>query len=272
MEAKKSLLKEAMEMQLTSQKVEIADAHCHLDLINDHNIVLDAIESGVKTIITNGIDPLSSKSAIKIASLNTGVYAAIGIDPEKALTLQSGLLHSITELKSLATKQNKVVAIGEIGLDYMKAKSNAEKEKQREVFMAMLDLAVELSLPVSVHSRESMDDILEILKSKSVKKAHLHFFEGNLQQAKDAERLGYMISIPPVNSTKRMEVIKDVSIGNLMAESDAPVVGATPKDAERSIAIVAAVKKIDFTTAASALRMNTNKFFGINEKQGFIRA
>jgi TatD DNase family protein len=272
----KSVDKELQHTTISTQKIEFADAHCHLDIIKDHDLVLQSINGGVLTIVTDGIDILTSRVALKIATMNKNVFAAIGIDPENALrmeisTARNNLIHSVKELKEMATSNERVVGIGEIGLDYMKAKSDAEKAKQKKVFVGMIELALELDLPVSVHSRESMNDVLEILKDKSVKKAHLHFFEGNVQQAKEAERLGYMISIPPLSSTKRTEVIKDVSIDKLMVESDAPVVGASPLYVRKAAEIVAEAKRITIERAAEQLTLNTKRFFNINAKLGFMR-
>jgi TatD DNase family protein len=256
------------------QKVEMADAHCHLDLMKDHSLVLSAIERGVLTIITDGVNALTSRTAVKIATLSKNVFAAIGIDPENAPYAEARhLIGNVKELQALAlSNEGRVVAIGEIGLDYMKANTPELVAKQKMVFEAMLDLANELELPVSVHSRKSMEDVLAMLKEKGMKGVHLHFFEGDVLQAKEAEKLGYMISIPPVESAKRKLVIKEIAIDHIMAESDAPVVGTTPADVERSIAMIASVKGLEFARAAEQLTFNTKKFFGIGTKTGFMRS
>jgi TatD DNase family protein len=258
---------------ITMQKVELADAHCHLDLISDKSLIREAISFGVLTIITNGVNRYTSKLALELSD-GRNIFPAMGIDPEHALSIEAHDLDTEISLLGAQVKFNKgrVVAIGEIGLDYMKAKTPVQVKRQKRVFAEMLNLAKETNLPVSVHSRNAMDDVLAMLDDHSMKKVHLHFFEGNLQQAKDAERRGYMISIPPADSSTRRTVIKDVAIDSLMAESDSPVVGATPKAVEGSVRMIAETKGITFENAADVLRMNTKRFFGIHAKSGIMRS
>ncbi|MCW6160139.1 MAG: TatD family hydrolase [Candidatus Micrarchaeales archaeon] len=269
----KQISREIAQMQQERQKVETADAHCHLDLISNPTVLINAINFGVHTIITDGINVATSKRALEISE-GRYIFPAIGIDPETAVALNGKALdNEISQLVELARQnRGKIIAIGEIGLDYMKAKTDTEKARQKKVFERMLDLAKELDVPVSVHSRESMDAVLEILEKKKMEKVQLHFFEGNVEQAKEAEKRGYMISIPPTESSKRKQVIKDVSIDRLMAESDCPVVGKTPIDVEFSIHMIADIKGIPFMKAAETLTNNTKRFFGIETaKLGHIR-
>ncbi len=270
----KLIVKSDEQVVSEKQKVEMADAHCHLDLIKDHALVLSAIDAGVLTIVTDGVNALTSRAAVRISNLNNSVFAAVGIDPENAIRTESRhLIGNVIELRELAkTNRERVVAIGEIGLDYMKANTPDLVARQKKVFLAMLDLAMELGLPVSVHSRNSMGEVLVILKEKEVKRAQLHFFEGDLLQAREAEKLGYMISIPPIESAKRKAVIKEIAIDRLMAESDSPVVGATPSDLENSIAMISSVKLLEFFKSAEQLKFNTKKSFGIGSKLEFMRS
>ncbi len=269
----KAVLKDVEKIKAEIQKVELADAHCHLDLIGDRALIDGAIHHGVLTIITDGIDIQTSKKALQLCD-GKNIFAAIGIDPENALKIEEDDVEEQVASISSMLEQNKrkVVAVGEIGLDYTKAGDFALVAKQRTIFGHMLDLAKRFELPVSVHSRNSIEDVLMMLKERNMVKVHLHFFEGNVQQAKEAERLGYMISIPPIESTKRRGVIKDIAIDNLMAESDSPVVGATPKDVETSVRMIAQVKGLDYHKTAELLTMNTKRFFGIHVKLGFMRS
>jgi TatD DNase family protein len=269
----KEFVKDVEKQKMHVQKVELADAHCHLDLMTDDQLILASIHHGVLTIITNGVDKRTSKTALKLAD-GKNIFPAIGIDPENAMKIEEEYLDDeLTEMSEMIkANREKIVAVGEIGLDYTKASNFNLVAKQRTVFERMLDAAKSAKLPVSVHSRNSMDDVLAILKERGMEKVHLHFFEGNVQQAKEAERLGYMISIPPVESTKRRAVIKDIAIDNLMAESDSPVVGATPRDVEKSVRMIAEVKGIEFERAAEILVINTKRFFNIHMKLGFMRS
>lgn len=252
----------------TKQITEMADAHCHLDLMENGNAVKEAIAAGVRTIITNGVDTKSNMKSLELAD-NRHVFAMLGIDPEHSNVTDEELEFNIKNIRHNAAR---ITGIGEIGLDYGKVKETVTVERQKHVFEALLDLAKQLKMPVSIHSREALEDVLHILHDKGVEMAHIHFFEGNVQQAKEIEKRGYMISVPPIQSSRRGKVIKEIAIDNIMAESDAPAVGLSPRDVERSIRIVADIKKIDFNKAADLLTANTKRFFRIHAKGAFMRS
>lgn len=247
------------EHTLDRQVTEMADAHCHLDLISDNDIIRQSITYGVRTMITNGVDTKSNVKSVELAD-NKNIFALLGIDPEHSNVTDEELEFNIKMIKHQSAK---VTGIGEIGLDYGKIKESVPIEKQKKVFESLLDLAKHLKMPVSIHSREALPDILQILNDKSMDMVHIHFFEGSVQQAKEVEKKGYMISVPPLQSSKRSKVIKEIAIDNIMAESDAPAAGSSPRDVERSIQIVAEAKRIDFKKAAELLTINTKKFFRI---------
>ena len=261
------LLKEEEKLMQYKQKTETADAHCHIDLIQDSSIVNDAIAYGVHTIITNGVDTKSNMKGMELAD-NKHIFAMLGIDPEHANVQDDELEFNIKLIRQYSSK---IVGIGEIGLDYGIVKNSIPVEKQKHTFGAFLDLAKELRLPVSIHSRNALDDVLHMLNEKTIDSAHIHFFEGNIQQAKEIEKNGYMISVPPVHSSKRSKVIKEIAIDNIMVESDAPVVGKSPKDIDISIRMVADVKKLEFEKAADILNQNTKRFFRIHTKTMLMR-
>ena len=263
----KALLKEKTLVE--TEVTELADAHCHLDLIEDQTIVANSIRDGIRTIITNGVDTKSNMRSLELAD-NKHVFAALGIDPEHALLIEDEELNF--NIKMIRSNADKVIAIGEIGLDYKKAGNFNLVAKQRTVFEKFLELADSMNLPVCVHSRNAMDEILSIVKDKGNKKVHLHFFEGNAQQAREIERAGFMISVPPVESAKRMRAIKDIAIDNIMAESDSPVVGESPASVRKSIEIIAAAKRLTFESAAEAVTLNTKRFFGTSSKSGLMRS
>ncbi len=242
--------------------VELADAHCHLDLIHDSALIEDAIAYGVNTMITNGVNTASNVRNVELAD-GKHVYAALGIDPEHAMLVKEDELEFNVGL--IRSSASRIMAIGEIGLDYREAKSNSDKEWQKHVFETFLDLADELHLPVSVHSRDALDDVINIISSHNPERTHIHFFEGDEKQVKVVEQLGCMISVPPVESGKRGRAIKEISLDRIMAESDSPVVGATPRDVERAVKSVAVLKGISYEIAAEALTRNTKNFFNISK-------
>ena len=140
----KSVLKGDEKVLVKKQKTELADAHCHLDLIKDQKLISDAVLHGVHTIITNGVDFKSSKRALELCD-SKHIFPAIGIDPENAMKISDDELDYQIELVVAMIKGNKgkIVSVGEIGLDYTKAKSFELVAKQRTVFERMLDAAKE---------------------------------------------------------------------------------------------------------------------------------
>ncbi len=257
------------ERESSLNKRELADAHCHLDIFEDLTQVKESIENGVLTIITDGVDTKSNLKTLQISD-NVNIFAAIGIDPEHVPLLQDNEL----EFNIGLIKQNnqKIVAIGEIGLDYLLAKTNKERVVQKKVFADMLELAKELDLPISVHAREAMGDVLVMIKESGVTKVHLHFFSGTEKQADEAAKLGYMISIPPLPSSSRRKVIKHVPIQQLMAETDCPIVGKVPYDAEKSARLIAEAKGLSFEETCKQLSENTKRFFNTNGKANKSRS
>ncbi len=250
----------------TKQLVEMSDAHCHLDLIDDYSVISRAVDSGVLTMITDGVDTKSNMRALVLAN-GKHIFPAIGIDPEHAIAMKDKEFEQELEFNLDLVKQNvgKIAAIGEIGLDY-KISSMAEGSKrQLKVFEAFLDLSLSLDLPVSVHARDAIGEVLKVLEEKGIKRAHLHYFEGGEAEAKRAERFGYMISVPPLESNKRSKAIKAVSIETLMVESDSPIVGESPGAVERSVGIIASAKQLPFNDVAWMTTGNAKRFFGIGK-------
>ncbi len=254
-------MKEILKQDLKQKTItELADAHCHLDMVPPAEVG-QAIGSGVKTLITNGVDIKSDMESVKLID-GRNVFAMLGIDPEHAVLMQENELDVAINLIRGSIVSG-VVGIGEIGLDGKEEKM----DWQKRVFERLLDLANELKLPVSIHSREALDEVLTILESKAVKKAHIHFFEGSVEQAKRVERLGYMISVPPLESARRRKVIKEVSIDNIMVESDAPAAVRSPSDVVKAVEMIAEEKRITFEQAAHAVVANTKRFFGIESSK-----
>jgi TatD DNase family protein len=253
---------------------ELADAHCHLDLIHDADIIKKAVEKGVVFIVTDGVDVNSNMRALELAD-NKNIFVALGMDPEHIVDIPEHELDRIVEFNLALARQNRnrIVGIGEIGLDYKEEEWRRLASRQKLVFSKFIKLAIELDLPVSVHARLALKDVFRILEEEHARKVHLHYFEGDEKDAELAVRRGYMISVPPIESSKRRRMIASTPIENLMAESDAPVVGNSPMAVEQSVRLVAEAKSIDFEGAAAALTNNTKGFFGFGRMQhgGLIR-
>lgn len=210
----------------------IFDTHVHL---NDKSIyskleeyIKEAKEAGVGKFLCVGYDLESSKLALEIATKYEFVYAAIGVHPTELKDLS---IDYISEIEKMINNQ-KVVAIGEIGLDYHW--DNVTKEVQKEYFVKFIKLAYKYKLPISLHVRDALEDTLNILKENKdyLTKGIMHCYSGPKEMIKDFTNLGMYISLGgPVtflNAKKVHEVAKVVDIDKLLVETDAPYLAPHP--------------------------------------------
>lgn len=206
------------------------DSHCHLEdeLINNTQ-TLNQInnDKDLFNVITLGTDIVSSKKAIDFAKKYSKVYACVGIHPENAEQWNE---QSLNDLEILA-KQNKVVAIGEIGLDYHYNKEN--KSLQTKIFIEQIKLAYKLKLPICIHCRDAVEDVYEILKSNiSYLKygAVMHCFCETESWAKKFCELGLFISFAGNFTYKGYDknVAKKVPLNKILIETDSPYLSPVP--------------------------------------------
>lgn len=225
----------------------LVDTHCHLFLNTfqeDLEVVLERAWSyGINRILIPGIDLNTSRQAVKITNLHPNLFAAIGVHPNDALSWKT---ETISLLKQLS-QQPKVVALGEIGLDYYYHR--APKPLQQEVFKAQLELAAELSLPVIIHNRQSVQDLWPLLKKWQedlVSLQHplmhhpgvLHSYEGNIGTALDAIDHNFLIGVSgPItfqNAIERRNVIHTLSLNHILLETDSPFLAPHPYRGHRN--------------------------------------
>ena len=212
------------------------DTHAHYDSRQfdaDRDQVLSALPGqGVGLVVNPGCDLDSSRQAIGIAERYPFVYAAVGVHPEDCAGWQDT---DVDELRSLAAHP-KVVAIGEIGLDYY-WKENPPREFQQGVFRAQLALARELDLPVIVHDREAHGDCLSIIREFPQVRGVFHCFSGSAEMAKELVGLGWMISFTGAltykNARKAVEAAQAVPLDRIMIETDSPYMAPVPCQGER---------------------------------------
>ena len=206
----------------------LIDSHCHL-LSSEYDDVKkainDAFKSGVDKIIVNGYDLKSSKEAVELSKEYENLYVAIGIGPENIDSITD---EDIKSIKALVNNK-KVVAIGEIGLDYYWTKEN--KERQIYVFEEMLKIAKESNLPVIVHNRDATKDIYELLKEYNVK-GIIHCFSGSVETAKEFIKLGFLIGIGGVvtfkNAKHLKELVQNIPMSCISLETDSPYLTPEP--------------------------------------------
>ncbi len=223
----------------------LADTHCHLDFNafdSDRSEVIErARQAGVTRIMDPGIDLETSRAAVRLADMYAEVYASIGVHPNSATTWDAS---SLAELKDLAMHP-KVVAVGEIGLDYYRQR--APHNLQQQVFRQQLDLAAELGLPVVIHNREAGADTLSILKTWCTKLVGtplaerpgvLHSYAGDEPTALQALQLGFWLGITgPVtfrNASEQQRLVADLPLERLLIETDSPFLTPHPHRGRRN--------------------------------------
>lgn len=226
--------------------MSLIDTHCHLDFnqfAEDREAILErAAEQGVTTIINPGVDLHSSRAAIALAERYAPVYAAVGFHPTSTDGLDKEALRQMREL----AQHPKVVAIGEIGLDYYWPRQPKDKRKhpcaspetQRVAFRHQLDLAAELGLPVIIHNREADIDVMTGLEDSRGVTGVLHAFSGDRALAEWAIDLGFYVGIAgPVTFSKSQDlkdVAQRVSFERLLVETDAPYLTPHPHRGRRN--------------------------------------
>ena len=199
------------------------DSHAHLDFPqfdkDRDEVIRSGFENGLEAVVNIGVDLETSRKSLELAEKYERIYAAVGVHPHDSGKAPGDY---IDRLKSLAAFP-KVVAIGEIGLDYYR--DNSPRKDQREAFTRQLALAAELDLPVVVHIREAMHDALNILEKSGVSRGVLHSFPGDVPEAKTAVEMGFHISFAgPIsypNST-RLQVAGSLPLSRILTETDSP--------------------------------------------------
>lgn len=255
-------------------KYVIFDTHAHYDsdsFDEDRDSVLKQIEeSGVAFILNCASDYASIKKTYNLTKEYDFIYGALGIHPSDANDFNSNVKSEIIEyIKS----NEKILAIGEIGLDYY-WEENPSKEVQKEVFRAQMNLAKELNLPVVIHDRDAHGDTLEIMKEYPEVKGIVHCFSGSVEFARECIKLGYYIGITGVitfkNAKKIVDVVKDVPLEKLLVETDAPYMAPVPNRGKRNksdyishiIEQIAQIKEISPKEVNMAVNANFKRLIG----------
>lgn len=237
----------------------LIDSHCHL-LSSEYNNVNEEIEKaisgGVERIIINGIDVKSSIEAVELSKKYNEVYAAVGIGPENV----SGITESDIKMIEDMSLNEKVVAIGEIGLDYYWTKEN--KDVQIDILKRMLKIAKKRNLPVIVHNREATADIYNCLKEYNVT-GIMHCFSGSLETANEFIKLGFLIGIGGVvtfkNAKKIKDVVKNIPLSVISLETDSPYLTPEPyrgkkNNPDKLEFIVSEIAKLKGITSTDVIR------------------
>lgn len=253
------------------------DSHAHLDderFDEDRKALIESLkENKIELVINIGYDIKSSRASIDLAKEYSNIYAVVGVHPHDAQDVPENYLEDLRGL----SKEEKVVAIGEIGLDFYY--DNSPRDIQRKVFLDQLELGRELDLPVVIHTRDANQETFEILKEAQAKgtRGVLHCYSGSAEMALEYIKLGYYISLGGPLTFKKARVPKEVAkvvpLDKLLIETDCPYLTPEPFRGRRNepkyvaytAEVIAEIKGISIEDLAEATSRNTKNVFGIKE-------
>ena len=260
--------------------MRLFDSHAHYDdekFDQDREEIIQKIyDSGVEKFISAGYSLESSKRAIELADKYEFIYTTVGISPNDVKQTLEETIEDIKKLEDIITRKenDKIVGIGEIGLDYYWNKEN--KEIQKQAFIMQIELANRLNLPITIHTREAVSDTLEILKQHPVQqKGVFHCCPLNRELVKEALKLGFYISFAgPVtfkNSKNAQEIVEMVPNDRMLIETDSPYLAPEPVRGTRNdsrnvryiVEKIANIKSLSTEEIAEITYQNTLKIFKI---------
>lgn len=211
------------------------DVHAHLDdeaFDEDRDDVIKKINQQNIGVINAGATLKTSKISVALSKEHENFYACVGIHPHEAGEVPDNYIEILEKL----ARSSKVVAIGEIGLDYYYELS--DKDVQKKVFVEQLELAKKLNLPVVVHNREAHQDTLEILKKSGIKKGLMHCYSGSLEMAEEFMKLGFYFSFGGIitfkNAKRPKEVASKLPLDKILIETDCPYLTPEPYRGKRN--------------------------------------
>lgn len=260
--------------------MKLFDSHCHLndEKFNEDRdeLILKLNNEGVEKLVTAGYSLESSKEAINLASRYNFIYATIGISPNDIPDNINGIKEEIDQLSELYKTSEKIVAVGEIGLDYHWNTGN--KDLQQYAFIEQIKLANKLELPIQIHTRDAVMDTMDILKTNQVKYGGIfHCCPFNRELVKEGLKLGFYISFagPTTfkNSKNASEIINMVPDDRFLVETDSPYLSPEPYRGKRNdprnvqyiLRKIAQVKEKTFEEVQNMAYENAKRIFRISE-------
>lgn len=271
----------------------MVDAHCHLQFHKfeeDYDAVIkEAVGKGVTTIVNTGTSIDSSKKAVELASKYENLYAIVGIHPHHADKTDEefeGIPPKdwLEQLEQIAKSSEKVIGIGEIGMDYWNYRTNGivPKDLQEDAFRKQIELSIKLSLPLQIHTRLAWDDTLNILSDYRSKLQDIpgmfHCFSGSVEFTKRVLDMGFYLGfdgnvtykgLPPGEDTALSELVKYASVDRILTETDSPFLSPIPKRGERNtpgnipiiLEFIAMLKGISYNTLEAQVEANFRAVF-----------
>jgi TatD DNase family protein len=264
------------------------DTHAHLDFPefdeDREEVISRAFDNGVRAIINVGVDPERSRKLIEIAEKNENIFASVGLHPDYFMEHGAHSMEQLMQYLLKLAKHQKVVAIGETGLDYLshaeEAVTDVQKENQKKGFVEQIKLAQELGLPVIVHCREAWEDLFEIISNFKFQISNfvLHCYSGERQDTEKFLKLpnaffsfsGNITYPKPMNRSRKLaEAVRMIPLDKIMLDSDAPFLAPQEVRGKRNEPInviyiakkIAEIKGIQPEEVEKATDENAVKFF-----------
>jgi len=253
---------------LIGETLKMIDTHTHLCdpifSIDRALVLVKARQAGVTHLISVSETMADVQINLKLAEMHPELYPAAGLYPANLDFEEAARIVTLIE-----TVPEKLVAIGEVGLDYWIVKEEEEREIQREIFRSFIDLSLSINLPLNVHSRSAGKNVIQMLLEKGARMVQLHAFDGKVSSALPAVEAGYFFSIPPsiVRSKQKQKLVKQLPLSSLLLETDSPVLGADPdsrnEPANITIALdaIAEIKNESREVVMAAVTANTLKLY-----------
>lgn len=250
------------------------DTHCHL--FNEYYDDIDEIinkckENNIKRVIVSGVDMKSNREVLDLVSKYDIVYGSIGFHPTELNDFSYEDLDWLEE----HINDNKIVAVGEIGLDYHY--DDTDKEKQYDILKRQLNIAQKYNKPIIFHSRDAIGDTYNILKEYKLM-GSIHCYSGSVEMAREFTKLGYMIGVGGVvtykNSRILKEVVKDIDLSYILLETDAPYLSPEPYRGKKNDSsyipeiakVIAALKDISVAEVSRATSETAEGIFDFSTK------
>ena len=245
------------------------DTHCHIrsDIYKNIDEIIEfSINAGVTKMINNGTNLESNKEVLELSERYKSLYPALGIQPEE---LDDDINKSLDFIEN---NIDKIIAIGEIGLDYYY--SNDTKAKQLEIFEKQMKLADKYNKPVIIHSRNAFDDTIKIIKKYPKVKGVIHCFSGSLKEAEEYINQGYMLGIGGIVTFKNSDlknVLKEIPIQNIVLETDSPYLSPVPNRGKQNnpsniphiASFLTNIYNISLKEISQEIEKNVNSIFNI---------
>ena len=250
----------------------LIDTHAHIYneyYSNIDEVINKAYSKGVKKIICIGTDLETSRESIETASKYSNVFCTVGVHPHDAKDAPKSYLKELEDLASY----EKVVAIGEMGLDFYYKHSN--KKNQVKVFIDQLELSNNLNLPSVIHMREAFEDTIKCIKKTELQKGVIHCFTGNSYEARQLLNLNLFLSFTGIVtfSKELADTVKTIPLDRLMIETDSPYLAPNPNRGKKNQPFflpiiaqkIADIKDLSYDDICEYTSLNAINFFDLNE-------